>query len=83
MGACTCVGECSDWRSWNEDNHVWNTKQAMDAATAALNIAPVITLLKSIYTKCIDYMFNFVESKYQRASTIEFVLNMSAIGRAL
>jgi len=35
------VGECEDWRSWNEEDSVSNTKRAMDAATASLNIAPV------------------------------------------
>ena len=38
------AGQCSDWRSWDKENGVSNTKQAMDAATAALNIAPVLIL---------------------------------------
>jgi len=36
------VGRCSDWRDWDDTNSVWNTEQAMSAATTSLNIAPVV-----------------------------------------
>jgi len=37
----TRVGQCSDWSSWDEQDSVSNTKRAMVAAAASLNIAPV------------------------------------------
>jgi len=42
VGRIMRVGRCSDWREWNEANSVWNTEQAMSAATISLSVAPVV-----------------------------------------
>ena len=61
----TRVGECRDWSSWDDQDSVSNTKRAMVAAAASMNIAPVtLSFLPSTSVRMIAlrYLANYSQN---------------------